>query len=218
MQKLLILLLLPFIYNEIVVQKSFKINLLEEFKQGKLVPVNRKIEATENPKNQAIRLSEEDNEGLIWLKNKQFSQGTIEIDLKGKDVFQRSFLGLAFHAQNDSTYDAIYFRPFNFYAKDSIRFIHAVQYISHPKFTWKKLRDEQNGKFEKAIQNAPNPNEWFHAKIEITTKEVKVYVENRIEPVLIIQKLNNFSTGKIGLFVGDGSGGEFANLTILNKK
>lgn len=217
MQNLFIVFLFSFLCREVLFQKELKINLLEEFTQGKLVVINRKIEAVENSKYQAIRLSEDFNEGLVWLKDKQFSQGTIELDLKGKDAFQKSFLGVAFHAQNDSTYDAIYFRPFNFYAKDTIRFIHAVQYISHPKFTWKKLRDEQNGKLEKAVQNAPNPNDWFHTKIEITSKEVKVYVENRREPVLVVQKLNNFSKGKVGLFVGDGSGGEFANLKIVNK-
>lgn len=217
MQNLFIVFLFSFICREVLFQKEFKINLLEEFTQGKLVVINRKVEAVKNSKYQAIRLSEELNEDLVWLKDKQFSEGTIELDLKGKDVFQRSFLGVAFHAQNDSTYDAIYFRPFNFYAKDTIRFIHAVQYISHPKFTWKKLRDEQNGKFEKAVQNAPNPNDWFHAKIEITSKDVKVYVENSREPVLVVQKLNTFSKGKVGLFVGDGSGGDFANLKIVNK-
>ena len=139
---------------------------------------------------------------------------TIEVDLKGKDVFQKSFLGIAFHGVNDSTYDAVYFRPFNFYAKDSIRKIHAVQYISHPVFTWKKLREERNGVFEKGITAAPEPNEWFHARIEVKGNIVNVYINDRKIPVLVVSKLNNRKNGKLGLWVGDGSGGDFSNLNV----
>src|SRR5512136_2674190 len=38
----------------------------------------------------------------------------IEVDLKGKDVAQQSFLGVAFHLVDWTTFDAVYFRPFNF--------------------------------------------------------------------------------------------------------
>jgi len=66
------------------------------------------------------------------LKNILFSNGTIEFDVKGKDVQGQSFVGLAFHGLDNSTYDAIYLRPFNFRTEDKLRKIHAVQYISHP--------------------------------------------------------------------------------------
>ncbi len=38
--------------------------------------------------------------------------------MRGKNVFQKSFIGIAFHGQDDKTYDAVYCRPFNFIAKD----------------------------------------------------------------------------------------------------
>ncbi|MDX2070506.1 MAG: family 16 glycoside hydrolase [Haliscomenobacter sp.] len=195
-------------------QKKQQINLLEAHKQGKLSVFHRQINPLEEGDKKGVRVSQEREEGLAWLKGIKFSEGTIEFDVRGQDVFQQSFVGVAFHAQNDSTYDAIYFRPFNFYAKDSVRYIHAVQYVAHPSYPWKKLRDERNAQFEKAIPNAPNPNEWFHAKVVVKGKSVQVFVNDRKEAVLTVEKLSTFSKGQIGLFVGDGSGGDFANLVI----
>jgi hypothetical protein len=156
MYKLIILLI---IYNITFAQKKQTLDLEDLHKKGKLQVVNREVKlVSENGKN-FIQLSENKEEGLIWLPIKDFKNGKITIKVRGKDVLQRSFVGLAFHGLNDTTYDAVYCRPFNFFAKDSVRKIHAIQYISHPIFTWKKLRDERNGIFEKEIINPPNPND-----------------------------------------------------------
>src|SRR2546423_1883269 len=76
-------------------------------------------------------------DGLARLNDLVFENGKIELDIKGKDVQGESFVGVAFHGLNDSTYDAVYFRAFNF--KSPERSNHSVQYISHPAFTWSKL-------------------------------------------------------------------------------
>ncbi|WP_207532742.1 family 16 glycoside hydrolase [Desertivirga arenae] len=195
-----------------------KKDLPQLLKQGNLEVYHRRISEAPANEKPAVYLDGDEGEGIAWIKGQKFSEGTIEVDLKGKDVFQKSFLGIAFHGQNDSTYDAIYFRPFNFRTTDSVRRIHAVQYIAHPTYPWKKLRDEQNGKYEKAVEPAPDPNQWFHARILIEANNVSVYVNNKKEPVLSVQKLNNRSSGKIGLWVGDGADGSFANLIIKEKK
>jgi hypothetical protein len=75
-------------------------------------------------------------DGIAWLKGIEFTNGTIEVDLRGKDLFQRSFVGIAFHGVDTTNYDAVYFRPFNFRSDDSVRRIHAVQYIHPPKLDW----------------------------------------------------------------------------------
>ena len=197
-------------------QQRNTFNLAELATLQKLQTVHRSIQVLDEAGYKGVRLSEEGNEGLVWVKDMVFSNGTIQLDVRGKDELQRSFIGLAFHGQNDSTFDAVYFRPFNFHAKDSVRRIHAVQYVSHPVYTWKKLRDDKttNAQFEKEISNAPDPNGWFHIKILVKDKIVKVFVNDRQDPVLMVQQLSNFSSGKIGLFMGDGSGGDFANLII----
>ena len=66
--------------------------------------------------------------GIIWLKDVNFSEGTIEVDLRGKDVLQKSFIGIVFHGVDTVTHDVIYFRPFNFLSTDPVRKIHAVQF------------------------------------------------------------------------------------------
>jgi hypothetical protein len=174
--------------------------------------VNREI--TKNPSDGSVKLSAARGEGLAWLKGVEFSTGTMEIDIRGKDELQKSFVGIAFHGENDSTYEAIYFRPFNFHAKDPVRKIHAVQYIYHPKFPWYTLRETQNGIFEKAIINAPDPNGWFHARIVVTATEVLVYVDKATTPSLTVNRLGSANSGGVALWVGNGAGGEFANFSI----
>jgi hypothetical protein len=154
-------------------------------------------------------------EQVAWLKGVNFSNGEIELDLKGKDALQNSFLGVAFHGLNDTTYDAIYFRPFNFQATDSVCHIHAVQYISRPDYPWERLRKEQNAKYEKAISPAPDPNAWFHARIVVNNGRVKVYVNNASSPSLEVDKLNTQKNGKIGVWL-NGNFASFANLKITN--
>src|SRR3990170_33745 len=51
---------------------------------------------------------------LLWMKNIDFKNGVIELDIRGKDVSGESFVGVAFHGIDNHTYDAVYFRPFNF--------------------------------------------------------------------------------------------------------
>ncbi|MDJ1493795.1 DUF1080 domain-containing protein [Cytophagaceae bacterium DM2B3-1] len=196
-------------------QKTTNYDLASLLEQKKLTVYNRTIYLSDDK--MAVKLNEKDREGIVWLNGITFGNGTIEIDLKGKDVLQRSFLGVAFHGVNDSTYDAVYFRPFNFHAKDSIRRIHAVQYISHPVYTWSKLREERNGVYEKAVISPPDPNNWFHARIEVVGETVQVYVNDVKTASLTIKKLNDRKDGKIGLWVGDGSDGEFKNLKITRR-
>lgn len=151
--------------------------------------------------------------GIAWLKDVTFSEGTIEVDLRGRDVLQKSFIGIVFHAVDTSQYDIVYFRPFNFLSSDPVRRIHAVQYATHPEYPWYRLREERNGIYEKAVTPAPSPRDWFHARIVVKGNEINVYVNNATTPSLTVQKLNTRTTGKIGIS-NEGEVGEFANLVI----
>jgi len=197
-------------------QNRKRYDLADLLVNGKLTIFNRVVTVLQNAEYKGIKADYNNDEGIAWLNGVTFSEGTIEVDLHGKDIFQRSFIGVAFHGVNDSTYDAVYFRPFNFKATDSVRHIHAVQYISHPTFTWRKLRDERNGVFEKALVNPPDATSWFHARIIVKGNTVSVFVNDDKTPSLTVNKLNDRTKGKIGIWVGDGSDGEFANFTIAN--
>lgn len=197
--------------------KLVKYELYDLNKSGKLQVFNRVLTSIIDKDQKCVRFSESEGDGVAWLEDVNFINGIIELDIKGKDVLQKSFVGIAFHGKDEKTLDAIYFRPFNFQSSDSVRRIHAVQYVSHPDFPWDILREKQNGKYEKAIISKPSPNKWFHAKIIVQYPHVSVYVNNSTEPCLSIDKLNDRQNGKIGLWVGNNSGGDFANLVITNK-
>jgi hypothetical protein len=154
------------------------------------------------------------NGAVIYFKDVTFSEGTIEIDLKGNEKMQQTFPGVVFHGVDTVTYDAVYFRPFNFQSADPVRKIHAVQYISQPEYPWPVTREKMNGIYEKAVTPAPGPNDWFHAKIVVKGKEINVYVNGSTTPSLTVTKLNDRTTGRIGLMCDGSIPGEFANLVI----
>lgn len=110
---------------------------------------NRSVTGFSDGSRSGLRLSADPGEGVAYLEGLEFANGTIELDVRGKDVQGQSFVGVAFHGVDRTTYDAIYFRPFNFRAADSAQRAHAVQYISHPTYTWNKLRAEHPGVYER---------------------------------------------------------------------
>lgn len=151
---------------------------------------------------------------IVWLNDVTFSEGTIDIDLKGNDEMQQTFPGVIFHGVDSITYDGVYFRPFNFQSADPVRKIHAVQYISQPDYPWHLTREKMNGVYEKAVTPAPGPNDWFHATIVVKGKEINVYVNGSKTPSLTVTKLNDRTTGKFGLMCDGNKPGDFANLVI----
>ncbi|HEX4852455.1 MAG TPA: hypothetical protein VFV08_16675 [Puia sp.] len=189
-------------------------NLADLEKSGRLEFFNRQFISLNDPGHSGISISDGKLEGGAWISDVDFSNGTIELDLRGKNVVQSSFVGICFHGLDDDTFDAIYFRPFNFLAKDSAHLAHCIQYTSYPIYTWEKLRREFNGQYEKPIPNPPDPDGWIHMKLVLDYPWVSVYINNNPKPVMHLQQLSSRKTGKVGLFVADGSDGDFANLSI----
>lgn len=164
----------------------------------------------------SIHMNDAEGEGHAWLNDTKFTNGTIEVDIKGKDKLQGSFVGIAFHGVNDSTFEAVYFRPFNFRSVDPVRKLHAVQYIASPKFGWEKLRNEFPGRYEQPISPAPDPNGWFHALITVDNKNIKVYVNGNNVPSLVAEPLVHTNGTLIGLWTD--SDGDWKNLKITPTK
>jgi hypothetical protein len=153
-------------------------------------------------------------DGAAWLEGVDFRDGTIEVLIRGKSIPQRSFVGVAFRGVDDETYDAIYFRPFNFVADNDLSRSHHVQYVSHPDHTWSRLRTEHAGVYENEIQDPPDPDAFFKARIEIQKPEIRVYVNDRAEPCLVVQELTDRPGGRVGLWMGNNSDGSFAELVL----
>jgi Domain of Unknown Function (DUF1080) len=189
---------------------------LAKLAEGKSLKVfNRSVNSLTDGARNGARLSESPGDGVAYLEGIEFADGAIELDIRGKDVQQQSFLGVAFHGVDGTTFDAIYFRPFNFKAEGPARRVRAVQYISHPTYTWNKLRTEHPGRYEQAVNPVPDPNNWFHVRILVASPKVSVFVNDAKEPSLVVNQLSDRKKGLVGLWVGNTSGGDFANLTIV---
>jgi len=180
-----------------------------------LQAVNREVSRMKDGSGKSyIHMNEKEGAGIAWLEDIQFSNGTIEFDVKGKNILQKSFVGIAFHGSNDSTYDAVYFRPFNFKSAEQERKNHSVQYISLPKYDWPKLRSEFPNKYEQPLNPAPEPEEWIHCRLVVKDQEVRVFVNKNSNPSLTVKQLSSQKGNKVGFWVGNGSEGDFANLNI----
>src|SRR6185436_8594877 len=65
-----------------------KIDLAERLGAGKLKPVNREATKVQGSAD-AVHLSEKAGVGLAWIDGSDFAQGTIELDVRGRDVLQQ---------------------------------------------------------------------------------------------------------------------------------
>jgi hypothetical protein len=175
---------------------------------------NRRVTSLSDSAKKGLRLSENPDAGVAYLPGVEFANGVIEVDVRGKDVQQQSFVGVAFHGVDSTTYDAIYFRPFNFRASDPARRVRAVQYVSQPTYTWQKLRAEHPGAYEQPVKPVPDPNDWFHVRVVVAGSKVSVFVNDATEACLVVNRLSERTKGLVGFWVGNNSGGDFANLRI----
>jgi hypothetical protein len=193
-------------------QKLAKYNLSELLTDGKLITYpTEEVKVLSDNTRQGILCN-----GIVWLKGVTFSTGSIDIDIRGKDVFQQSFVGIAFHGVDTVTYDGIYFRPFNFQSPDTLRRKHMVQYISQPDYPWDRLRKEHPLMYESGITPAPLAAGWFHAHIVVDKESITVFVDHSKTPSLKVKKLNTRTDGLIGMW-SSALSGDFANLDISAK-
>src|SRR6266487_657535 len=190
-------------------------NLAELAKANKIEVFNRKLDQTKADSPQAVFLNAAPNDGLAWITGVELSEGTIELEIKGKNEQGRSFVGIAFHGQDNRAFDAVYLPPFNFQTTEQERRSHAIQYVSIPGHDWSELRKSRPGKYEFAITPAPDPDSWVILKLVVKGKNVTAFVNGLDMPALTVELLNDRLKGKVGLWVGNGSDGCFRNLKVV---
>jgi hypothetical protein len=191
-------------------------DLVKLVKENKITAYNRNVTANAEGKN-GIHLDANNGYGVAWLNGIHFGKGSLEFDVKGKNAMQQSFVGIAFHGLDDHTMDVVYFRPFNFQARDMERKNHSVQYVSLPAYDWQKLRADFPGKYEHSLNPSPDPDEWFHVRVVINTPEIRVYVNNNSSPDLVVEQLGDPKDGNVGFWVRNQSNGDLANLKIASQ-
>ncbi len=193
-----------------------QVNLSAQLGSGKLKIVNRDATVAESRRD-GVHMNAKPGVGLAWIDGSDFAEGTIEVDVRGRDVLQQSFVGIAFHGKDDTTYEAVYLRPFNFRADDPVRHDHAVQYIASPDYDWPRLRKEFPEEFENPVHPSIAPTDWVPLRIVVKAQTIQVYVGLVASATLEVRKLGQQDRGQVGLWAGNNSDGDWANLRITPK-
>jgi hypothetical protein len=165
-----------------------QIDIAKLLEAGKLRPANRTA-ASLSGSPAGIHVSAKEGPGVVWIEGSDFAVGTIEVDVRGRDVFQQSFVGLAFHRKDDATYESVYLRPFNFRADDPARHHHAVQYMAVPDFDWPVLREKFPEEFENAVDRSAEPAGWVSLRVVVKGARIQVFAGLAKTPVLDVRKL-----------------------------
>jgi hypothetical protein len=150
----------------------------------------------------------------VWFKNITFREGTIDLDLRGKNVFLKSFLGILFHGTDTGHFDVLYFRPFNFRYADTARRRWSVQYMAIPHHDYDVLRKTHPLVYENAVTPVPDPDDWFHFRMTIKDGMLTVWVDHSATPSLQVHLLADNDGQKFGL-MSDGLWSDFRNLIII---
>ena len=184
-----------------------------KFDKESLELLNNVIISIDEKSENTLTLDAKPQGGIALLKNSKFNSGTIHLELKGENNPGRSFVGVAFNIQNDSTYECVYFRPFNF--KSAEKKGNAIQYVSQPKNTWSYLRTNFKGQYESEYSNPPLADDWFAISLKIDANTVVVYDEKSNIELLSIKRLEKQVSDKIGLWTGNNSKGDYKNMRIV---
>jgi acetyl esterase/lipase len=165
-----------------------------------------------------VRAQEQDRgiggEGLAYRPDVRLGDGEIDIDFVARD----RFVGVAFRILDAETYDAVYFRPGAFASADPKERAQAVQYVSHPGYSWTRLRAEAPGKYESTIGDVViKPDAWVRVKIQLAGGRVRVFVNGGARPCLDVPQLSATRGGAVGVWVGNGSAGTFAGLKVRRR-
>jgi hypothetical protein len=162
-------------------------------------------------------------DSLVMLPVADFHDGTIELMVSGEpgpgaNAGARGFVGVAFRATPDGkTTEAFYLRPSNGRAEDQERRNHAVQYVSHPDWTWDRLRKETPSRYESYVDLVPG--RWTRMRVEVAGAKARLFVDGAEQPVLIVNDLKRGAdaTGGVGLWIGPGTIARFAEVSVTPK-
>lgn len=196
----------------------------------RLRPVNTQLDTVTFKGQRGLRATQAANgtDGLIHLDGVTFANGTLEVELAGAPAAgagegARGFVGLAFRVQPaqgnvPAVYDAFYLRPTNGRALDQERRNHTTQYISHPEWTWSRLRRETPSRYESYVDMLPDT--WTRLRIEVEGDTARLFVHGQEQPSLIVTDVKTGAAGRggVALWIGPGSVAHFRNLVVTPRR
>ena len=197
------------------------------FQDKSYVPVGASIGITELDGEQLIRVvkpeenTEPDVATYARLLGSDFHNGIIELDVRARlmhwaDVDCRGFIGLVFRAnESNDRFEGFYVRPRNGRScTEPQRRIHTMQYFSYPGYTFAYFRER--GIADCEAKADIEMDEWIHLKAEVEGARAKFYVNDMEAPALVVDELFDGADarGGVGLYVDNGTEGNFKNLTV----
>ena len=192
-----------------------------ELTKENLIAVHTSLELFEDMArvSKVEKLDEDDTNTYVTLKDIQFHNGIIEVDVCGKlldnaPAHARGFIGIVFRVNNqDNEFESFYIRPANGRdCNDPVRRKHACQYFSYPGYTFSYFREYGINQYENSVSTIAL-NEWSHIRAEIEDTTGKFYVNDVL--VLTVTDLKHGNgKGKIGFYVDIGTDGFFKNLEV----
>lgn len=189
-----------------------------------LTPHRVKLEPVDYQGKRAIKVVEDgsvqNGEAYAVLKNTQFHNGTIELELAGRPSAAagqdaRGFIGIAFRLR-DGKFEYIYLRPTNGRADDQVRRNHSTQYSSFPDFDYARFRKESPEKYESYVDLVPGA--WTRCRIVVQGTTARLFVHGAEQPALVVTDLKlGDSTGDVALWIGPGTEGYFTGLAVRSE-
>ena len=192
---------------------------------NRFTPVKSFISNTEVDGTQVLRvvkdpaITEVDEPTFARLNDVEFHNCIIEVQARSRllvdDDMARGFIGVAFRInENNTAFECIYLRPANGRCDDQVRRNRSMQYFSYPDYKFDRFRSECPGKYEAYADIGLD--EWIDLRIEIKGEQAKLYLNNSVRPVLLVNDLKHGGGGKgaIGLWVDVASEAFFRNLRI----
>jgi len=79
------------------------------------------------------------------------------------------------------------------------------------------LRKEFPEEFENPVDASLVPTDWVHLRIVVKGAAVQVYAGKVQSPTLEVRKLGSTDRGAVGLWVGNNSDGDFADVRVTGK-
>lgn len=157
---------------------------------------------------------------LVLLDTPPFRDGTIELELAGEpapdaDPSMRGFVGVAFRVAGAEAerYECFYLRPTNGRAADPVRRSHATQYVSHPEWTWQRLRRESPGAYETSADIEPGA--WTRVRVEVAGDAARLYLGGSGDPTLVVEDLKGEQAeGRLALWLHTSTVAHFRNLVV----
>jgi hypothetical protein len=141
--------------------------------------------------------------GLTWLRDVDFTDGTLEFDVSLTG--ERGFLGAVWRLQDKENFEQFYIRPHQSGNPDANQYTPVFNGLAG----WQLYHGEGYAATVKY-----DPGAWIHVKIVVSGEQAEVYIDST-EPVLFIPELKRENKpGRIGLSaVGGFASGWFSNFS-----